>query len=157
VPSPVRPWDHARAHRALLGFLRACFPSLPDDVLDDAAQEAWRCWAERRDELRDQPEAWLKVVARRQVLATLRRGRSRPTCRIGPHEPTMLDFDALIEARLALDELARLSERQRRVLVCRMLGLSYREIQRQTNSTYTWVNRHATEGRAELRARLDID
>lgn len=154
MPSPTRPWDHAHAHRSLLRYLRACFPSVPDDLLDDAAQDAWACWAERRDDLRDRPEAWLRVVARRRVLDALARRRSRPTSRISSQQPDAHDFDSLIEARLALDELAGLDRRQRQVLICRMLGLSYCEIQQATNSTYTWVNRHATEGRAALRARL---
>jgi hypothetical protein len=42
-------------------------------------------------------------------------------------------------------------------LTCRLLGLSYKDAQRATGHTYTWVNRHITEGRRALREASWVD
>jgi DNA-directed RNA polymerase specialized sigma24 family protein len=39
------------------------------------------------------------------------------------------------------------------VLTLQLAGYSYKEIAERLGKTYTWVNRHLTEGRAELRGR----
>jgi RNA polymerase sigma factor (sigma-70 family) len=58
---------------------------------------------------------------------------------------------ARIGAREALELVGRLRPSQRQVLELRIAGLSYREICAATGQSYTWVNRHLTEGRAALR------
>jgi DNA-directed RNA polymerase specialized sigma24 family protein len=51
-----------------------------------------------------------------------------------------------------LRALAGLRWRRRRVLELKLAGFSYREITEILGVTYTNVNRHLSEGRAELRA-----
>jgi DNA-directed RNA polymerase specialized sigma24 family protein len=43
------------------------------------------------------------------------------------------------------------------VLTLQLAGYSYKEIAERLGKTYTWVNRHLTEGRAELRRRRARD
>jgi RNA polymerase sigma factor (sigma-70 family) len=62
-----------------------------------------------------------------------------------------LDTELAVEAREALRALAGLRWRRRRVLELKLAGFSYREIMELLGVTYTNVNRHLTEGRAELR------
>jgi DNA-directed RNA polymerase specialized sigma24 family protein len=63
-----------------------------------------------------------------------------------------LDWSPLaVEAREALRTLAGLRWRRRRVLELKLAGFSYREVMELLGVTYTNVNRHLTEARAELR------
>jgi DNA-directed RNA polymerase specialized sigma24 family protein len=47
--------------------------------------------------------------------------------------------------------IAALGARRRTVPTLRAAGYSYRDIQELVGVTYTWVNRHVTEGRQALR------
>jgi DNA-directed RNA polymerase specialized sigma24 family protein len=60
-----------------------------------------------------------------------------------------------IEAREALRALAGLRWRRRRVLALRLAGYGYKEIAERLGVTYTNVNRHISEGSAELRRLRD--
>jgi DNA-directed RNA polymerase specialized sigma24 family protein len=64
--------------------------------------------------------------------------------------PAPVDTELAIEAREAL-ALAGLRWRRRRVLELKLAGFSNREIMELLGVTYTNVNRHLSEGRAELR------
>lgn len=64
-------------------------------------------------------------------------------------------MELAVEVREALRALAGLRWRRRRMLVLRAAGYSYREIAQRLGVTYTNVNRHVTEGRAELRQRRE--
>jgi DNA-directed RNA polymerase specialized sigma24 family protein len=55
----------------------------------------------------------------------------------------------------ALRALARLRPKRHRALALKVAGLHYREIQERLGVTYTWVNRHVSEGWAELRSGLE--
>jgi DNA-directed RNA polymerase specialized sigma24 family protein len=68
-------------------------------------------------------------------------------------QPQAIDGDPAreVEARETVEAFGRLSRNQRRALLCLMLGLSYREATVACDRTYTWVNRHISEGRAALR------
>jgi RNA polymerase sigma factor (sigma-70 family) len=101
--------------------------------------------------------AWMHVVTRREALA-VRRDRermlgaevgdtlvSRAPC---PAERAEIRERARERARL----LARLKPDERRALVLKGAGYSYREICERTGWTYTKVNRCLAEGRARLRA-----
>src|SRR4051794_41980403 len=57
-----------------------------------------------------------------------------------------------LEARELVRRVNQLRPQQRVALTCRMLGLSYEEAMQATGHTYTWVNRHITEGRRALEA-----
>ena len=65
------------------------------------------------------------------------------------------DAETAMEAREALRLLAGLRWRRRRVLELQVAGYSYQEIAERLGVTYTNVNRHVTEGRAELRRLRD--
>ena len=61
------------------------------------------------------------------------------------------DVLAGLEARETFEALADLKPAQRTTLALKAAGFSYKEIQRLCgDKTYTWVNRHITEGRAAL-------
>jgi DNA-directed RNA polymerase specialized sigma24 family protein len=64
-----------------------------------------------------------------------------------------VEVELAVEAREALRALAGLRWRRRRVLALRAAGYSNKEIAAKFGVTYTNVNRHVTEGRAELRER----
>jgi DNA-directed RNA polymerase specialized sigma24 family protein len=66
-----------------------------------------------------------------------------------------VDVELAVEAREALRALAGSRWRRRRVLELRLAGYSYKEIARMLGVTYTNVNRHVTEGNAELRRLRD--
>jgi hypothetical protein len=63
-------------------------------------------------------------------------------------DPRTLEVEMDFKEALAL--LAGLKQ-QRTVLALRVAGLSYEEIAELTGRAYTWVTRHATEGRAKPR------
>ena len=67
--------------------------------------------------------------------------------------PAPVDTELAVDARELLRALASLRWHQRAVLTLRLAGYSYKEIAERLGKTYTWVNRHLTEGRAELRRR----
>lgn len=149
---PDRPasTDLAAAHRALLGYLHACFPSAPREALEDAAQDAWLLWLVHRYGLRPAWQGWLNVVARRQALRLLLREERIHATLAAPAAAG--DLDAEVEARARLAALERLSIAQRRVLLGRALGLSNAEIEATTGMTARAVRRHITRGRAALHA-----
>ena len=55
-----------------------------------------------------------------------------------------------LEARELLRQVDVLRPGPRTALTCKLLGLSYKQVQRATGHTYTWVNRHIVEGRRAL-------
>ena len=63
--------------------------------------------------------------------------------------PARVDTELAVEAPLRA--LAGLRWRRRRALELKLAGFSYREIMELLGVTYTNVNRHLTEARAELR------
>jgi DNA-directed RNA polymerase specialized sigma24 family protein len=67
--------------------------------------------------------------------------------------PAPVDVELAFDAREALRSLAGLGDRRRTALTLKVAGYSYREIQELLGVTFTWINRHITEGRAELRKR----
>ena len=124
------------------------------DVAEEAAALAWvqllRCQPDRGPRL----FGWLFVVAKHEAYRLLRQqGLELPD-----HSPdTRIDhtdsgdpFEHLARAQqLAL--IAQLPARQRLALGLYVRGYSYREISAATGKTYSWVNRHITEGRAAVR------
>jgi RNA polymerase sigma factor (sigma-70 family) len=138
------------------------------ELAEDACGFAWL------QLLRYQPDreavvGWLRVVARNEGYRLLRISRrepfleDRPCQRSDPASGEPLDWQELLPARedteLAVEAsellraLADLRWHQRTVLTMQLAGYSYKEIAQRLGRTYTWVNRHLTEGRAELRHR----
>lgn len=138
------------------------------ELAEDACAFAWlqllRCQPDREAVV-----GWLRVVARNEGLRLLRISRREPfledrRCRRSdPASGEPLDWQELLpapadtelaaEARTLLVALAGLRWHQRTVLTLQLAGYSYKEIAERLGKTYTWVNRHLTEGRAELRRR----
>jgi RNA polymerase sigma factor (sigma-70 family) len=146
-------------------------PWAPPWLIEEGCGHAWE------QLIRHQPErtsvfAWLRTVAYREVLR-LNRKKVREssldaelTARDGEGEGVFVldrlpaladrhDTETALEAREALRAVAGLRWRQRRVITLRLAGYSYKEIANKLGVTYTNVNRHITEGRAELRELRD--
>lgn len=142
-------------HRRLLSCVRRRFPTVPNAVIEDACAQTWLiAWRERR---RVEPQnvfGWLLVVASNEVCALLKKRRREAD--IDSLDLTHVlasdsDPEASLEFREALRALAALNDNQRVALALRAAGYSYSEIQELLGCTYTWVNRHVTEGKRALR------
>ena len=138
------------------------------ELAEDACAFAWLQLLHYQPD-REAVAGWLRVVARNEGLRLLRISRREPFLedrRYQPNDPASgepLDWQELlaapgdtelaVEARELLRGLAGLRWHQRTVLALQLAGYSYKEIAERLGKTYTWVNRHLTEGRAELRRR----
>ena len=159
-----------RTHsRALLGRTRRAVKA-PKPLIEDACQLAWLQLIRYQPEPRENVLAWLTVVARREAYRLLLDyRRATPASDVvsvdeeGRREA--LDIDELraaerdplgpMQMRELLAAMAALRPAQRRALALKVAGFSYKEIQLLCGGkTYTWVNRHITEGRAALRERV---
>jgi RNA polymerase sigma factor (sigma-70 family) len=138
------------------------------ELAEDACAFAWlqllRCQPDR-----EAVAGWLRVVARNEGYRLLRTSRREPFLEDKPYPrcdgatgepldwqellPAAVDTELAVEARELLRSLACLRWHQRTVLTMQLAGYSYKEIAQRLGKTYTWVNRHLTEGRAELRRR----
>jgi RNA polymerase sigma factor (sigma-70 family) len=127
--------------------------SVPTAVIEDACASAWAiAWTKRETVHDGNPLGWLVTVARREVLADLRRRRRETSSEDAlPIDVRTGDSEAALEARQSLALIARLSPNQRLALSLQAGGFHYQEIAQLTGKTYTWSNRHVTEGRARLR------
>jgi RNA polymerase sigma factor (sigma-70 family) len=121
----------------------------PRAEVEDACQEAWVILARRPDVFDGPARAWLVTVAIHEWIR-LRRGAPIPLEHLP--EPAAAPLEDLLEARAALRAVAELRPVRRRVFERRVAGLSYHEIAGELGVTYTNVNRHVRESRAELRA-----
>jgi RNA polymerase sigma factor (sigma-70 family) len=124
------------------------------DVTEDACSFAWMTLLRRSDVDPDDPRtfSWLVTVAVREgwQMAAREHGVSLDAeTTAEPAGPTDVESQAIARDELAL--LDQLNENQRNALVAAAAGLSYDEIAAFYGKTYTWVNRHITEGRARLR------
>jgi RNA polymerase sigma factor (sigma-70 family) len=100
--------------------------------------------------------AWMHLVTRREALA-VRRERERILGGEVPHSlPSSTPCPAeraerAESSRARVRSLGRLKPAERRALVLKGQGYSYREISELTGWTYTKTNRCLAEGRARLR------
>jgi RNA polymerase sigma factor (sigma-70 family) len=138
-----------------------------DALAEDACAFAWLQLWRTRPASRERIFGWLYVVALHEGLRLLRAcarelsAEDRPGTdgyaassleqRIADPHTTELS----IEARDALHALASLKPRQRGALTLKAAGYSYREIADLLGVTYTYVNRHLTEGRRAVRELRD--
>lgn len=121
-----------RRHYASL-FRYMCRLTGDVDAAEDAAQEAFLSLL-RRDLPEDEAKPWLFTVATNHVRDSARRAETRR--RLGPKVKQLSIApsrpDELTERREAIDRvrgvLGRLPERDRRILLLREEGFSYREI-----------------------------
>jgi DNA-directed RNA polymerase specialized sigma24 family protein len=127
---------------------------IPLAIAEDAASFAWLMLLQR-DPNPDTAVGWVHIVARHEAFALLKRSkREQPNddvCTLAGAAP-----DPEL-ARQALELTAQLKPQQRLVLRLQMHGYSYEEMCRITGRTYTWVNRHITEGRRALRQLLQSE
>jgi RNA polymerase sigma factor (sigma-70 family) len=130
------------------------------DTIEEACAEAWLIAWRHRDNVRpEQPFGWLYVVARNALLFLLARRKGELLDDVAAFElrSARADPELALEVREALAALAALKPNQRRALTLRLAGLSYVEIQKVENVSFTWVNRHLTEGRRAMRAAVEIE
>jgi RNA polymerase sigma factor (sigma-70 family) len=139
---------------------------VPEDVAEDCVSFAFLQLCRKQPAGGEATVGWLRVVARHEAYAWqrgARRLRSLDECAsrrthdgeyvsVAELVRAPVDVELAVEAREALRALARLRPKRRRALALKVAGLHYREIQERLGVTYTWVNRHISEGRAELRS-----
>jgi RNA polymerase sigma factor (sigma-70 family) len=148
---------------------------VPEAVAEDCASIAFLQLCRKQPDRCERTPGWLRVVARHEAYAWHRHARrcwslDEPVAEssaTGAGERATfadlvrapVDVDLAVDAREALRSLAGLGDRRRAALTLKVAGYSYREIQEILGVTYTWINRHLTEGRAALRrqARADQD
>jgi RNA polymerase sigma factor (sigma-70 family) len=124
---------------------------LPRAKVEDGCQQAWGILAGRLDVLDGpNPRAWLVTVARHECFREFRTAPAPVADADDRHSAPPLDD--LIEARAALRQVAALRPVRKRVFERHLAGFTYDEIATELGVTYTNVNRHVTESRAELRA-----
>ena len=141
---------------------------VPEAVAEDCASFAFLQLCRRQPTRCEQTPGWLRIVARHEAYAWHRHTRRCPSLdepvsdapELGGDRATFadlvrapVDIELAVDAREALRSLAGLGERRRTALTLKVAGYSYREIQELLGVSYTWINRHITEGRAKLRER----
>ncbi len=139
---------HARLVRQLVSLLGG-----EHDVAEEACTLAWVQLLRLQPQRSDTLGGWLYVTAKHEAYRILREraredGGGVPVG--GESAPRAPDpFEALTHRdQLAL--MGHLSAPQRLTVSLRAAGYSYKEISAATGKTYTWVNRHLTEGTAKL-------
>lgn len=126
--------------------------AIPEDLAEDAAARAWERLLIRRPT--GHVEGWLYTVAKHEAFDLMAQCRREiPVASTSRNEGR--DLASVLEARRSLRLIAQLKPQQREVLCLRAQGHSYDSICRVTGRSYTWVNRHLTEGRRELRERIE--
>jgi len=141
---------------------------VPEAVAEDCASFAFLQLCRRQPERCEQTPGWLRVVARHEAYAWHRHTNrcwslDEPAASVEGGSvtftdlvPAPVDIELAFDAREALRSLAGLGDRRRTALTLKVAGYSYREIQDLLGVTFTWINRHLTEGRAELRKRARL-
>jgi DNA-directed RNA polymerase specialized sigma24 family protein len=145
---------HEKLYRITRYKIRDC----PDELIEDACAIAWMQLC-RTQPTRENIMAWLITVARHAALHLLKGETATEELEdAGWVVGGSVDDDADLarEVRALLEGLSELKPAQRTTLALKAAGFKYTEIQELCGGkTYTWVNRHITEGRAALRAALD--
>jgi RNA polymerase sigma factor (sigma-70 family) len=129
----------------------------PDVVIEDACQFAWSRLLHHRDRVhRETALTWLSRTAVHEAFKLLRRDRRELSLEdaVEQSNAPALRGDVtpveLSERRERLSELARLPERQQRVLWLHAFGLSYSEIAEHERCTVRTVDRQLLRARKGL-------
>jgi RNA polymerase sigma factor (sigma-70 family) len=136
----------------------------PEAVIDDACQFAWiRLLHHRHRVAGDRVVSWLITTARREVFKLVRRDghdlsleqlmEETGDLRINRTAP---EPEEAVGARLRLELLHELQERQERLMWLRGLGFSYPEMAAETATTVRTVERQLLKARRTVRA-LEAD
>jgi RNA polymerase sigma factor (sigma-70 family) len=133
---------------------------LSEEEARDVAQFAWLKFLEKQPATTN-VFGWLYTTAKHEAFARARRGKRE---RVVDRLPER-DCDSDLAAGLDRAEVGRLlrtvmrtrlTDNQRAALALWAQGYRYKEIAERLAKTYTWANRHITEGLAALRrAMLD--
>jgi DNA-binding CsgD family transcriptional regulator len=152
--------DEAELYRTLgprlEGIVRAQV-SAPAEVVEDACHHAWTNFINHSETVeRDTALAWLVKTAVRQAWKLNSRERREASLEAAAEPVSQLPGpDERIELRERLEELGTLSERQRRLVWLRAVGLSHVEMAAYTGDTVRTVRRQilrATDRMRELHA-----
>lgn len=145
-----------REHRdALYRIVRAAIAG-PDELVEDACQNAWLILL-RRQPARGSVLPWLITVALREAYQLSRRERRDARLKelLDPDGSDVVaapaSLEQSLEARDALATLAALPPRQRRFMALFVAGYRYQEIVALCGVTYTNVNNQLVRARARLR------
>lgn len=138
-----------RHHARIIRLLQARL-GVPRELAEDACGLAWLQLL-RLQPGGDRIVGWLYTVAKHEAFTLLARDGREIASEHLPAVATGADIDDLVDARLTLALIPRLKPQQRLVLLLRAEGYSYNSICQLTGRTYTWVNRHISEGRQALR------
>jgi RNA polymerase sigma factor (sigma-70 family) len=138
--------------RLVVGIQRRL--GISHEMAEDAVAFAWMQLVRKQPDC-DNLAGWLYTVAKHEAFALIRSARRcQPAEQVEPDECGPAP-QRILDGRRTLTLLDRLKPQQCLVLRLRMAGLSYEEICQCTGRTYTWVNRHVTEGRRALRRLVD--
>ena len=131
----------------------------PEAVIDDACQFAWIRLLHHRDRVaRDRAVSWLITTALHEVFKLVRRAghdlsleqllEETDDLRINRSAPAP---EEAVGARLRLELLQELPERQERLIWLRGLGFDYSEMATETDMTVRTVERQLVKARRNLR------
>jgi DNA-directed RNA polymerase specialized sigma24 family protein len=128
-----------------------------EDVAEDAVQDGWTIAWVNRDRLDADHNfpAYAFVCALHEAYREWRRRLRRES----PFEVVQggrapVNVDAELEWLEVFDAIATLRPNRQVPILCRLIGLSYKEAAGATDHTRTWMNRGIAEGRAQLRAQV---
>lgn len=143
----------ARAYRLAAVILRD--PVEAEDAVHDAGVQAWRHWADLRDEAK--ADAWFDRIVVNECRGRLRRRRIAPLMVADPPDGEAPDaYHAFVERDTLQAALARLGPDHRIVVVLRHLeGLSPAEIAERTGTREGTVRSRLHYALRELRATLE--
>ena len=149
---------------ALKSYLRSRYPSMRD--VDDVVQESYvRTWRARLARQVEHSKAFLFSVAKNLALDVLRRNRRSPMVELPDLDPALVldERPGIVEAaekQEDLDLLARaisaLPSRCRDVMIlCRVEGLSQKEVAERLGLSASTVETHVGNGLKRMQAYLE--
>lgn len=150
--------DLYREHnRKLVAVLCSRFRLDRNDAVD-VAQFAWLKFLEHQP-ARSNVFGWLYTTAKHEVYRRSRRGRREEIVEDSPevtHDPDLADeMDRREVTRVLRSAMCdALTHNQYAALTLWAQGYPYKEIAERLDKTYTWTNRHISEGLAALRRTL---
>lgn len=147
-------------NRKLVNVIRRRF-RLSEEEARDVVQFAWLKFLEKQP-ARTNVFGWLYTTAKHEVYARSRRAKRERAAEQVSEESHDLDLPAQLD-RAEVGRLlrtlmrTRLTENQRAALTLWAQGYRYKEIAHLLGKTFTWANRHITEGLAALRRAIRDD